>query len=122
MKELDADKKPRLRVMNKIDLLPATQRESLKDDAETVHVSAVKGIGMSTLLERIDEMLVEDVVERVTLRIPQSEGKALALLEAKSRVYTRQYLDGVVVLEAEAPASVIRKLGKWLEKAPPIHI
>ena len=32
LKELEADKKPRLRVMNKIDLLPPKQRESLRDD------------------------------------------------------------------------------------------
>ncbi len=32
LKELEADKKPRLRVMNKIDLLLPKQRESLRDD------------------------------------------------------------------------------------------
>src|SRR5512142_3232978 len=57
LKELEADKKPRLRVMNKIDLLPPKQRDSLRDDGLTVHVSAAKGIGMSTLLDRIDESL-----------------------------------------------------------------
>src|ERR1700758_4133901 len=40
LKELEAEKKPRLRVMNKIDLLPPKQRDSLRDDATTVHVSA----------------------------------------------------------------------------------
>src|SRR5262249_34056044 len=46
LKELEAEKKPRLRVMNKIDLLPAARRDGLRDDALTVHVSAAKGIGM----------------------------------------------------------------------------
>ena len=41
LKELEVDGKPRLRVMNKVDLLPPRQRESLRDDAGTVHVSAV---------------------------------------------------------------------------------
>src|SRR5712672_15072 len=49
LKELEAEGKPRLHVMNKIDLLPPRQRESLRDDATTVQVSAAKGIGMSTL-------------------------------------------------------------------------
>jgi len=114
LKELDADKKPRLRVMNKIDLLPPTQRESLRDDAETVHISAAKNIGMSTLLERIDQMLSEDAVSRVRLRVPQSEGKALALLEAKSRIFSRKYLDGAVILEVEAPESVVRRVKAWV--------
>lgn len=116
LKELEADKKPRLRVMNKIDLLPPTQRESLRDDAATVHISAAKNIGMSTLLERIDQMLAEDAVSRAKLRIPQSEGKILALLEAKSRIYSRKYLDGAVMLEVEAPESVLRRVQPWSVK------
>jgi GTP-binding protein HflX len=116
LKELEADKKPRLRVMNKIDLLPPTQRESLRDDAATVHISAARNIGMSTLLESVDRMLAEDAVSRVKLRIPQSEGKMLALLEAKSRIYSRKYLDGAVMLEVEAPESVLRRVRTWSEK------
>ena len=114
LKELEADGKPRLRVMNKIDLLPPKQRESLRDDASRVHVSAAKGIGMSTLLDRIDEMLSEDPLSRVYLRVPQKEGKMLALLEARSRIYSRAYKGGLVELEVEAPESVVRKVREWV--------
>jgi GTP-binding protein HflX len=114
LKELEADGKPRLRVMNKIDLLPPKQRESLRDDASRVHVSAAKGIGMSTLLDRIDEILSEDPLSRVRLRVPQKEGKMLALLEARSRIYSRHYKDGLVELEVEAPESVVRKVREWV--------
>jgi GTP-binding protein HflX len=115
LKELEADKKPRLRVMNKIDLLLPKQRESLRDSdllesEQTVHVSAAKGIGLTTLLERVDALLVEDRLRRVRLRIPQKEGKMLAQLEAGARIYSRQYQDGSVVLEAEAPASLLRRM------------
>ncbi len=114
LKELEADGKPRLRVMNKIDLLPPKQRESLLDDPNRVHVSAAKGIGMSTLLERIDEMLSEDPLSRVHLRVPQEEGKLLALLEARSRIYSREYKEGLVELEVEAPESVMRKMRNFV--------
>ena len=114
LRELEADGKPRLRVMNKIDLLPPKQRESLRDDASRVHVSAAKGIGMSTLLDRIDAMLSEDPLSRVRLRVPQKEGKMLALLEARSRIYSREYKDGLVELEVEAPESVLRKVREWV--------
>jgi len=116
LQELEADKKPRIRAMNKIDLLPALQRESLRDDARTVHISAVKGIGLSALLERIDEMIEEDQVSRVHLRVPQKEGKALALLQARARIYSRQYKDGMVEVEAEAPESVVRRVREWVVK------
>jgi GTPase len=115
LKELEVDGKPRLRIMNKIDLLPPMQRESLLDDASRVHVSAAKGTGMTTLLDRIDEMLFEDPISRVSLRVPQSEGKMLALLEARSRIYSREYQEGFVKLEVEAPESVVRKVKQWIK-------
>jgi GTP-binding protein HflX len=114
LKELEADKKPRLRVMNKIDLLLPKQRESLRDDEQTIHVSAAKGIGLSTLLDRVDAVLEGDRPQRVRLRIPQKEGKMLAQLQAGARIYSRQYQDGLVVLEAEAPASLLRRLREWV--------
>ena len=112
--ELEAGQKAALYVKNKIDLLPPKQRDSLRDDARTVHVSAAKGIGLTTLLDRIDQMLSEDSLSRVRLRIPQKEGKALAQLEARSRIYSRQYKDGTVELEAEVPESLARKLKQWV--------
>jgi len=114
LKELESEKKPRLHVMNKIDLLLPKQRESLRDDARTIHVSATKNAGVGTLLERIDELLEEDPLNRVFLCIPQKEGKTLALLEARSRIYSRAYKDGLVELEAEAPESVLRQVKKFV--------
>jgi GTP-binding protein HflX len=114
LKELEAEKKPRLRVMNKIDLLPALQRDSLRDGETTVHVSAAKGTGLSTLLERIDQLLSADALTRVHLRVPQREGKMLALLEARARIYSRSYKDGLVELEAEAPESVVRRVREFV--------
>ena len=115
LKELEADKKPRLRVMNKIDLLLPKQRESLRDSdaddkVQVIHVSAAKGIGLSTLLDRVDALLEEDRPRRVRLRIPQKEGKLLAQLQAGGRIYSRQYQDGLVVMDAEAPASLLRRV------------
>jgi len=112
--ELEAGQKPALHVKNKIDLLPPKQRDSLRDDARTVHVSAGKGIGLTTLLDRIDQMLSEDSLSRLRLRVPQKEGKALAMLEARSRIYSRKYKDGAVELEAELPESLARKLKEWV--------
>jgi GTPase len=114
LRELDADKKPRLRVMNKIDLLPEKQRESLRDDEQSIHVSAAQGIGLGTLLGRIDALIAEDRPSRVRLRIPQKEGKALALLEARAQIYSRQYQNGLVELEAEAPDSLLRHVRDWV--------
>jgi GTP-binding protein HflX len=114
LRELDADAKPRLRVVNKIDRLLAREREALTNDEQTIHVSASKGTGLTALLERIDAAMELDPVTSVHLRIPQSEGRALALLEAEARVYAREYQDGVVDLQAQAPKSVVERVRRFV--------
>jgi GTP-binding protein HflX len=118
LKELEAEKKPRLRVMNKVDLLDTEVAAGLVSgaapDAKTVYVSAAEGTGLDRLLARIDSMIEEDPISRVHLRVPQKEGKILAMLEAKARIYSRAYKDGAVVLEVEAPESVVRKVRQWI--------
>jgi GTP-binding protein HflX len=121
LKELEAEKKPRLRVMNKVDLLDEEVAESLIADAaregsNTVYVSAVEGTGLKDLLKRIDQMIEEDQVRHVRLRVPQKEGKTLALLEAKGKISSRQYIDGAVELDLEAPESVLRRVREWVVK------
>jgi GTP-binding protein HflX len=113
LKELEADKKPRLHVRNKIDLLTGQQRKSLQDNEQSVNVSAAQGTGLGALLDRIDGVLEEDRPARVRLRIPQKEGKLLALLQARARIHSRAYQDGLVELDAEAPDSVLRRVRAW---------
>ncbi len=119
LKELEAEKKPRLRVMNKVDLLDEEVAQNLIADAaregsRTVYVSSVEGTGLDALLKRIDKMIEEDQISRVKLRVPQQEGKALAMLEARARIYSRAYKDGAVELEVEAPESVVRRIREFV--------
>jgi len=53
-------------------------------------------------------------VRQVHLQVPQSEGKALAMLDAKAVVLSRAYRDGLVDLEVQAPASVVRQMKGFL--------
>jgi len=121
LKELEAEKKPRLCVMNKLDLLDEEVADGLIADAaragsNKVYVSSVEGTGLNTLLERMDTMIEEDRVSRVKLSVPQSEGKVLALLETRARILTRKYTDGAVQMEVDAPESVVRRVREWLVK------
>jgi GTPase len=121
LKELEAEKKPRLRVMNKVDLLDMEVAEALVNDpvldSKTIYVSAADGTGLDKLLARIDGMIEEDPISRLRLRVPQGEGKILAMLEARARIYSRKYKDGAVELELAAPESVVRKTKEWVVKA-----
>jgi GTP-binding protein HflX len=119
LKELEAENRPRLRVMNKVDLLDegvaaSLMADSRRSEARTLYVSAVEGTGLDLLLERIDAMIEEDPIRRVHLRVPQEQGKTLALLEARARIYSRKYQNGAVELEADAPESVVRRVGEFM--------
>ena len=55
-------------------------------------------------------MIEQDPVSRARLRVPQSEGKALAAIDARAVVLGREYREGYVELEVDAPESVLRRL------------
>lgn len=114
LRELESQDKPRLYVMNKVDLLPEKKRESLRDTDTVIHVSATKGIGLQKLLELIDAKIAEDPLQRVRLRVPQADGKALALLDAKANVFSREYSGGYVDLDVQAAESVLRKVKNFV--------
>ena len=56
--ELEVLGKPRIEVLNKIDLIPAGERAGL--EREVVAVSAQSGEGIDALLAAIDEALTAD--------------------------------------------------------------
>ncbi len=83
------------------------------DDERTIHVSAKTGANLDRLLEALDRLLQDDPVQRLRLRVPQSEGKVLAMLEGKTRILSRQYVEGAVELAVDAPESLARGLKKF---------
>lgn len=117
LRELESQDKPRIYVMNKVDLLSQKKQASLRDTDSVIHVSAAKGTGLDKLLELIDAKIAEDPIQTVHLRVPQSEGRALAALDAKSVVLSRQYRDGFVELEVQAPESLLRKMKGFVTSA-----
>ncbi len=116
LRELEVGDKPRLLVMNKIDRLPEAKRAALADDQHTVHLSALQGLRLEALLEAMDRHLQRDPISRARLRLPQSEGQLLALLEGKAHILSREYLDGVVAMEVEAPESLLWRMKEFLVK------
>jgi GTP-binding protein HflX len=114
LRELEVGSKQRIHVMNKIDLLAKDKRESLIDDDATVHVSAVRGMGLNELLAAIDRALQEDPVRHVQLRVPVADGKALSILDSKARVRSRDYRDETVEMDVQAPESVLRRVAQYI--------
>jgi GTP-binding protein HflX len=114
--ELESLGKPRVEVLNKIDLLGENERRGLRDRTEAsgeVAVSARTGEGMDALLKAIDRALHSDPLIDAELRVPQQEGAALAAIEAGMIVHSREYEGNVVRLTVSGPASLVGRLRKY---------
>jgi GTP-binding protein HflX len=114
--ELDSLSKPRIEVMNKIDLLDPHERLGLEDRARSggeVAVSAVTGEGLDSLLASIDAALHSDPILSAELRVPQQEGAVLAAIDAGMVVHSRAYEGNLVKLSVTGPASLLGRLRKY---------
>ena len=110
--ELDALGKPRIEVLNKIDLLAPHEREGLASRGEII-VSAQAGEGMDSLLEAIDRALLSDPILSAELRVPQQEGGVLAAIDAGAVVHERSYEGNLVHLRVSGPASLVGRLRQY---------
>ena len=118
LEELGVADRPILRVLNKVDRLTAEERESLKagangkmmHDEGPVTVSALTGEGIDELLRRIDLALPTDPLVSLSLRLPLSQGRTLALIHALGRVLRSEVEDEDMLLDAEVPVSIARRL------------
>jgi GTPase len=115
---LGVDDRPRLRVCNKMDLLPEAEAAALSAANGTpengrVFVSAMTGAGLDELRRRIDRAIPVDPLVRLRLRVPLAEGRTLALVHALGRVLSAETHESQMLVEAEVPASLARRLGAY---------
>jgi len=113
--ELDSLQKPRIEVMNKIDLLDENAQDGMKTRSAPgeVMVSARTGEGLDALLNAIDEALFSDPLIEAELRVPQHEGGVLAMIEAGMVIHAREYEGNVVRLKVSGPASLMGRLRQY---------
>ena len=118
LKDLGVSDRPKLHVFNKVDRLTPQERAPLLHPYATgagssggpVLVSALTGEGIDELLRRMDAALPVDPVVTLSLRLPLAEGRTLALVHALGRVLRSEVEDSHMLLDAEVPASIARRL------------
>jgi len=126
--EIGAGAIPRLRVLNKLDLLPEapghapdwTASEPAGDGAAplgTVRVSARTGEGLDRLLAAIDEALAMDAVVNATFRFPPEAAAKISLVYQRGRVLQADYDEQGCLVRAEVPHSLKQRLAEYLSSA-----
>ena len=109
LEEIGAGAKPRLLVLNKVDLLDAEGRsEAALRHPDAVLVSAETGEGIEALRERI-ETAFEETLREVELLVPYSEGARLSELHDLAGELQRTEREDGVLVRARVPAGELHR-------------
>ncbi|NNE44977.1 MAG: GTPase HflX [Gemmatimonadetes bacterium] len=122
LKEIDAEGRPQILVLNKCDGLDAEVQEGLRrrhaTDPDVVVTSAVDGTGLDELREAIHRHLCRDwVVAQGT--VPAAEGEVLARIRAVSEVLDEEIRPEGVHLRLRIPPDEWGRLrSRFADRAP----
>lgn len=111
LKEIHAEKLPRIYVMNKADCLETVPEN--KTFPDRIYISAKTGMGMDALLCKIREKVYADN-ETLTLLIPYSDGAAFSLAKENGNVLSIEYLGEGTKLVVDSPKWLAGKVKKYV--------
>jgi len=112
LKEINADKKPIITILNKIDRVTEEEAHLASGDFENaVPISALKKINLEEIIDKI-VLYLNKVVKIYKIRLPQAKANLINLVYEKGHVISRRYDGDEVYLEAELPVSFYEKLKK----------
>jgi len=115
LQELEASVKPRITVLNKVDLLPPGHRP-LGGEGVRCAISARTGEGIAELLAAIDAV-VKSSLERLQIRLPAERGDLLARLRSSGTLLQEEYRDGHVEVTALVPPKLAGQIRKAVRAA-----
>ena len=117
LRELQADHKPMVLALNKLDLVKDQFRlkRYLKDFKNSVAISALKGINIEQLLEKLSLQL-DSLMTEIEVLIPQDKMYLVNLIYREGQVFKQDYQKGQVYLQARVPQKFKGKLENLLQK------
>ena len=115
LRELHVAETPVIDVLNKSDLVMTGH---LPDNA--VAVSALEGTGLEALLHAIDSHLTRDPLLEVEIRVPQSDGRAMAAIEAGATIEAKRFEGNIAYLRVVGPESLLNRYRRYHLRAEPV--
>ncbi|HTA14598.1 MAG TPA: GTPase HflX [Solirubrobacteraceae bacterium] len=113
LEEIGAGERPRVLVLNKVDLLEDEAREELRlRHPDAIFVSGVSGEGLSELQERIEREL-RHTLRPMELLVPYSQGGRLAELHDVVGDLHRQDTPEGVLVRALVPARLVDRYARF---------
>jgi GTPase len=113
LEEIGVGDRPRLEVLNKVDLLDASARDELRlNHPHAVLVSCATGEGLAELGARIQRELLH-MLRPVELLVPYAEGRSLAQLHEMAGEVRRQDTPEGVRVRALVPARFAERFARF---------
>jgi GTPase len=113
LEEIGAGERPRLLVLNKIDLLDEDEREQLRfRHPDAVPVSGVTGEGLADLSERLEHELAH-TLRPLDLLVPYADGGSLAELHELAGDVSREDTAEGVRVHALVPARLAERFARF---------
>jgi GTP-binding protein HflX len=113
LEEIGAGERPRLLVLNKIDMLEQDERDELRlRYPDAVLVSGVTGEGLQELGERVERELAH-TLRRLELLVPYADGGSLAELHELAGEVSREDTPEGVRVHALVPARVAQRFERF---------
>lgn len=105
LNQLEATDKPRVTALNKIDLLDAPEEVDVTLYPNAVPISALKGVGLDALLEKIATVLAESM-KTVQVLIPFSKGELVELFHRRGYVEQEEHQPEGTLITGRLPRSL----------------
>ncbi len=119
LKELKLEQKPRILVLNKIDLVPANHRRALQDRfldyPIVVGISAAKKFQIPALLAQVEQLFGQNHVIQV-FHVPYNRMDIVSLIHSKGRVISENYTDEFASIEVDINKIIADKIMGLLGK------
>lgn len=111
LRELECEGHKTLVLLNKIDVAEDEASVQILERRlpDALRVSARTGLGLAELVERV-RALTAGAPQRATVRVPASDGKAIAFLERYGHVLDRRYSGRTVDIEVVLGSLILSKL------------
>lgn len=106
--ELNVLDKPIITILNKIDLIETESKVNLikKEIENSLAISAIQERGISNLLTRISDLILDTMVE-LELLLPYSDAGSLELLHQSGKVIEENYDNEGIQVKARASQSIV---------------
>ncbi len=115
LKDINASQIPVITVLNKIDKLSAPEiaQKKIAEFHNSVAISAITGDGLPLLMDKIRNMLYENMIP-IQVRLPYNQGQLISLFHESGQIDRIENERNHVLIQGRIPGRLLAQFNTWL--------